>query len=99
MAAGRDPEEIERLISRKMGGWIEKNALTIQAYPTRLPTSSRRWIGIVAGEDDDPTANGHCLLMSGREVIFDTAWLTPPRKDEPASWDSLDDISVGLTIE
>ncbi len=95
-AAGKDPEEIERLIAQKLDRWAEKNAVTFVAYTTRLPTSSGRWIGVVEGIDN---SDGHCLLMDGRSVIFDTAWLTPPRKGEALSWHGLDDISIGITIE
>ena len=97
LAAGRDPEELERYVGLKLGVWLETNAVTLRAHPARLPLTSRRWIGIVGGGDEDPT--GHCLLMDRRDVIFDTAWLVPPRKDEPPSWNSVDDVNVGLTIE
>ena len=87
-AAGKDPEEMGRVIQQQMGRWLEKNAVTIRAYPTRLPASSSRWIGVVDADDDagDGVGNSHCVLMQGREIIFDTAWLTPPRKNEPLSW-------------
>jgi len=44
-AAGKDPEQIERVILEVMGAWIEKNAVTIRAHAAQLPTTSHRWIG------------------------------------------------------
>lgn len=99
IAAGKDPEEIERISGGKVGRWLDKNAVTLVSHPTRLPVAAARWIGLLGGKDDDPTANAHALLMDGRTVIFDTAWLVPPRKDEPVSQYALDDIEVGFTIE
>jgi hypothetical protein len=96
-AAGSDPEQMDRIIGRVTGGWLEKNAITLRAHATKLPVTSKRWVGVVGGEDDESTS--HCVLMQGREVIFDTAWLLPLRKNEPLSWNSLDDVSFGLTIE
>jgi hypothetical protein len=95
--AGKDPELIDRVIGKRLGGWIEEKAVRLVVHPTRLPTSSRRWIGVV--DDGEDSNNSHCVLMQGHEVIFDTAWLVPPRKDEPLSWHSYDDVSLGITID
>lgn len=98
LAAGKDPEEIGRVVLGTLGAWIERNALTIVAHSdARLPVASACWIGLIHNPDDPDGA--HCLVMRGREPVFDTAWLTPPRTDEPVSWHGLDDIEFGLTIE
>ncbi len=97
IAAGRDPEEIGRVIGRKMGAWMEKNAVSIRAHSDlNLPKSSRRWIGVVDAESD---GNSHCVIVQGSQIVADSAWLLPPRKDEALSWHSLDDVSLGLTLE
>lgn len=96
-AAGKDPEEVDRALMWTMGAWSERNALTVKAHVTRMPVTSRGlWIGLAWDPEGSP---GHCLILKGRNVIFDTAWLVPPGKEEAASCHSLDDVQVGLTIE
>lgn len=96
LAAGRDPEEIDRVIARTLGAWLETNAVTLRVHPAGLPVSAKRWIGIV--EPTHEGANSHCILFEHREPIFDTAWLLPPRKDEPLTWHSLDDVGTGIEV-
>jgi hypothetical protein len=95
LLAGKEPEEIERVIVEKMGRWAEKQGVTVKAHPSP-PTSARRWIGVVGlghGQFD------HCLIMSGRDCLSNGAALLPLGKDEPASDHDPADIEYGLTIE
>lgn len=94
--AGKEPEQINAAVWQKMGPWIEKNAVTIMLH-TVVPTSERRWIGVVKGAMGSTT--DHCLLMSGRDCLFDVANLVPPGKDEPVSPYGHADIAYGITIE
>jgi hypothetical protein len=91
-----EPEEIERRNVDQMSQWMEHNGVTIMVHPV-LPSTGKRWIGVVK-QAYDSTAD-HCLLMSGRDCLFDPANLVPPGKDEPASTYGYADIDYGITIE
>ncbi len=85
-ALGREPEEIERVITQKLIAWTEANGLTIMFHPT-VPTTGR-WIGVVP--DERGPYLDHCLLMNGRDVLFDPASVLPAGDDERASPAGLD---------
>jgi hypothetical protein len=90
----KDPEEIELGNNVKMGRWMDQHGVTVCRH-TALPSSAKRWIGVVQ-------SNGitqHCLLMTGRDVLFDCASLTQPGKDEPVSPYSYDDVNHAITID
>jgi hypothetical protein len=94
LLAGKEPEEIMRIIGEKMTVFMGKHGVTIRVHPS--PPTSGRWIGVVP-------AGGvffdHCLLMNGRDCLFDTASLLPPGKDQAVSERDPADIEYGITIE
>jgi hypothetical protein len=92
----KEPEEIEGAGWQAMGRWMHKNGVTIKVHPGPK-TTSRRWIGVVTSAYDSST--DHCLLMSGRDCLFDAASLVPPGKDEPVSMYEHADIDYAITIE
>jgi hypothetical protein len=94
MMLDKDPEEIELGNNVKMGRWMDQHGVTICRH-TALPSAAKRWIGVVP-------SNGitqHCLLMTGRDVLFDCASWTQPGKDEPVSSYSYDDVNYAITID
>jgi hypothetical protein len=95
LAAGMDPEEMERGIREKMGRWMDKHGVTVM-YHASPPTSERRWIGVVR---EDDVYSDHCLLMNGRDCLFDAAYLGPRLKDQPATEYDVTEIDYGITIE
>jgi hypothetical protein len=92
LAAGVDPEEMERGIREKMKRWTDKRGVRI-LYHTWPLTSERRWIGVVTEPGD---YSDHCLLMSGRDCLFDPANLMPSRNE---SQYDVADIDYAITIE
>jgi hypothetical protein len=64
----KDPEEIERGVAEKMTRFMREYGITIMAYPSRLPTQGR-WVGVVPRPG---IYSDHCLLMDGKNVLFDT---------------------------
>jgi hypothetical protein len=94
LASGVDPEEMERGIAATMGCWLDKRGVTI-AYHASPPTSARRWIGVVLEND---AYSDHCLLMSGRDCLFDPANLLPVKGGPVTAYD-VSDIDYGITIE
>ena len=95
MAARPDPELLEREIEAKMIRWMEQRGVTV-VFHSSPPISERRWIGVVT---TGGLYSDHCLLMSGRDCLFDPASLLPPRRDQPVSGYDLADIDYGITIE
>jgi hypothetical protein len=89
----RDPEEIELGNNVKMGRWVDQHGVTISRH-TALPSAAKRWIGVVPSDG----TSQHCLLMTGRDVLFDCASLTVPGKDEPVSPYSYDDVDYAIVI-
>jgi hypothetical protein len=97
LGAGKEPEEIDRMIDQQFGRWTAKHGLTIVFHATP-PTGAKRWIGMVT--TDDPFSD-HTLLMSGRDCLWDPAHLLPPGKDQPTALDNygVGDIDYGITID
>jgi hypothetical protein len=91
-AAGVEPEEMERGIREKMKRWMDKHGVSL-VYHASPPTTERRWIGVVTEPD-----SSHCLLMNGRECLFDPANLRLPPRIEMSEYDPAD-IDYGITIE
>jgi len=90
----KDPEEITLGTNLKMDCWMDEHGVTICRH-TALPSAAKRWIGVVP-------SNGitqHCLLMTGRDVLFDCASWRQPGKDEPVSPYSYDDVNYAITID
>lgn len=95
MAAGKDPEEVVSAAYAKLGRWLEENGVAVRFHASP-PWSARRWIGVI--RDPRPMSD-HCLLMSGRDCLFDGAEALPKDHDEPASNHDPADIDYGITIE
>jgi hypothetical protein len=95
LTAGREHEQIERVIWESLKRWTEQQGVTVTFHHTP-PTSARRWIGVIETGKD---YSDHCLLMSGRDCLFDPSRLLPTRKDKPASAWNPNDVTYGITIE
>jgi hypothetical protein len=94
--AGRDPDEIDRMLEAAYVPWTARNGLRILAHPSP-PWTARRWLGVIPGSE---LLGEHVLLMSGRDCLFDPARLLPTNADEPAlEGYSVADIEYGITIE
>ena len=93
-ASGTDPEEMERGIREKMDHWLDRRGYTIAYHPSAL-TSERRWIGVVKADD---MYSDHCLLMTGRDCLFDPANLMPSRNQPATSYDT-SDIDYAITMD
>jgi hypothetical protein len=94
-AAGKDPEEVVNAAFGKLGRWKDENGVAIRFHASP-PWSARRWIGVI--RDPRPMSD-HCLLMSGRDCLFDGARALPTKHDQPASDRDPADIDYGITIE
>jgi len=95
IAAGKDVEEIELAVWGKLLPWLDQRGVTMMLHPT-LPTATKRWVGVTWSPEP---FSSHCLLMNGRDVTFDPFRLFPPRKGEPASVHTVNDIDFGLSLE
>jgi hypothetical protein len=95
IAAGCEPDEIERNAWALLAPWLDQHGLAMMLHPTP-PTTTKRWIGVTYSEQ---LYSDHCLLMTGRDVIFDPWRLLPPGKDHDASPYTLDDVAYGITYD
>lgn len=95
LASGLEPDEMERNIAQTMRRWTTERGLTVLLHPT-MPTSARRWIGVTRVEDD--LYSDHCLLMSGRDCLFDP-YQPIPDNDDPWGSHEFGDLDYGITIE
>jgi hypothetical protein len=95
IASGIDPGELEAKIGECMDRWLERCGLTV-VFHTSKPTSARRWIGVVGSER---LTHDHCLLMSGRECLFDPDQILARRPDEDPTELDPADIDYAITIE
>jgi hypothetical protein len=91
-----EPEEIDRASQSKMDRWMEESGVVIKRHAA-LSSGAKRWIGVV--RQSYGSTSDHCLLMSGRECIFDSAGFVPPDKDEPAGPYGYADIDYAITID
>jgi hypothetical protein len=94
-AAGKDPEQVVRAANAKLGRWMDENGVGLRFHASP-PWSARRWIGVI--RDPRPLSD-HCLLMAGRDCLFDGAQALPKAHDQPASNHDPADIDYGITIE
>jgi hypothetical protein len=97
IAAGKDPEEIDRTIDEKFAQWKAEYGLRIFSHATP-PRWAKRWIGIIT--TGEPYSD-HTLLMAGSDCLFDPAHFLPPDDDHPTALDNhtVADIDYGMTIE
>jgi hypothetical protein len=91
LLAGKDPEEIRHIGREKLRRWTEKHGVTIMLHSSP-PTSARRWIGVVPAAGGEGSFD-HCLIMSGRECLFNTSSLLPDSEYDAAG------IEYGITID
>jgi len=99
-AAGREDEQIDRVVEASFAEWTATNALTLDFHPTP-PTWAKRWIALIPSENTEDEYSSHTLLMSGRDCLFDPANLLPPAQDGETALEAytLDSIDYGITIE
>lgn len=106
-----DPHEMQRILSgtdplEVMAGLDDAYEVFAEQAGVRLrqttepPFWSRRWIGVVERDPDNPLAN-HLMVMSGRELLFDTAHTYPHPDNQHTMLDGwgVDDISFGYVLE
>ncbi len=94
-AACKDPEEVASAALKKLGQWMDETGIAIR-FHSSPPWSARRWIGVI--RDPRPLSD-HCLLMSGRDCLFDGASALPKAHDQAASSHDPADIDYGITID
>jgi hypothetical protein len=90
-----DAEEFERVAARRLDRWTAERGLTARFHAS--PRTSGRWIGVLLSEEWS-VLNDHCLLMSGRDCLFDPGTPVPRPLDEPTDQD-LADIDYAITVE
>jgi hypothetical protein len=91
----RNPYEILCEATQRLDRWSDQLGLDIRAQAT-LPKSGK-WIGVVPIGEREFT--DHCLIMSGRDCIFDTTQIFPPTKRDLITALDVDDIDYAITIE
>jgi hypothetical protein len=97
LSGGCDQKDVLRAANERMDRWIAQSGLTVNCHAA--PPISGRWIGVVLGSDSDVANGDHCLLMSGRDCLFDPAEYVPPSGDRPASLLGIEDVDYAITIE
>lgn len=96
LAQTGDLERAELEVWGEMLAWAERRGLTIVFHSTP-PVWAKRWIGIVP---QDGAFSDHCLVMAGRDALFDPSQPLPPGRNEPVSlYADPADVAVGITIE
>lgn len=89
---GESPDEINRVASAEWARWFASRELAMTIH-SKVPVKSDRWIGIVPLEGE---FQSHCLVMSGREVLFDPT--DPKQYERPVCiWDA-EDVKSGLSF-
>ena len=97
LAAGTDPEELDRAIRETMGRWLAVQGVRFVLHAGSLPTSGR-WIGVARGPSlDDRAAADHCLLMVGRDCLLETS--RPVGDLDRELRLGYEDVDYGITIE
>ncbi len=92
---GKDPQQIGEQNLNTMVEWMNRQGLRIMVH-NNPPVSERRWIAVTPGRE---VFGDHCVLMSGRDPLFDPSQLLPPARDEPVSLHDTTTILYALTIE
>ena len=97
LSLGDEFEQVDRLAMTVMDHWFERLGLTFTRH-AHLPKTGR-WIGVTHGPPG--SFDAHCLLMSGKDVLFDPYIYNvfPPGKDDPPSPLDWDDLDYGITID
>jgi len=76
-----------------MCAWLAEHHITVRHHPT--PPLTGKWIAVTG---DLSGFNSHCLVMNGRDVLFDPASLAPGLPGLLGS-DWREDFNVAMTIE
>lgn len=69
LRAGEDPETVNQDAWAGFARFLQGRGWTMHVHANRLPTYSKRWIGVVLAPDRP--LHDHCMVMCGREVLFD----------------------------
>jgi hypothetical protein len=73
LAAGDDPDELDRLARAELEGWLAGRGLRLVRH-WRLPVDRERWIGVSPGPGE---FGDHVLVMTRAEILFDPASYIP----------------------
>jgi len=94
LAGGKDPEQVQQEGWQKMSLWAETQGARLVVHPLP-PVTARRWIGV---SFDLAMFQGHCLVMSKRDALFDPMDLpiSGGGFNAPTAVDQLD---YGITFE
>jgi hypothetical protein len=96
LAAGEDPEAIDRSVWAELERWLEKRRLRIVRH-RMLPVAEPRWLGIcpVAG-----WFQSHALAMSEDQVLFDpvVAWYRQAFPSQRLRVFTVDDVGLGYSF-
>jgi hypothetical protein len=95
LSSGLEFELVNRAARESMDQWFERAGLTFRRHAI-LPKTGR-WIGVTYGPPG--SFEGHCLLMSGKDVLFDPSNIFPPGKDDSPSSRDWGDIDYGITLD
>lgn len=94
LAGGKDPEEVVQAGWQQMQRWAETQGVRMVVHPLP-PVTARRWIGV---SFELGMFEGHCLVMSKRDAIFDPLGL-PVSGGEFFVPTSIDELDYGITFE
>lgn len=94
IASGVSSEEIERTADKLLDEWQQRSGLAMRLRAV-LPATGW-WIGVTYSGQ---CYSDHCLLMRGREVMFDPSRLAPTDEEEAAAGYKHDDIYYAITID
>jgi hypothetical protein len=89
LAAGEDPESIDRSAVRELRAWLASRGLGMVVH-RKLPTNLDRWIGVVPMPG---TFNAHCLVMDRENVLFD-----PARTSDKVQSFGLEHVGFGISF-
>jgi hypothetical protein len=84
--------EIGAAAWEQLSGWVREQGLTIVLHEQPLPVDQPRWIGVVSGGQESRFSD-HCLVMTGRDVLFDPMSVAGEIEHQ------LTDVDYGLTLE
>jgi hypothetical protein len=84
LAAGRDPEQINRDAWASWKDWLARRTLRLVVHHG-VPAARRRWIGVIRLPKPDAPFNDHCVVMTRDRILFDPADFAAHIFDEPDS--------------
>lgn len=104
LAAGEDPEDIDRSARQQFARWLARRGLRMVTHRT-LPVARRRWIGVVL---QSGWFMDHCMVMAGDRILFDPtedfvfvalAKLTPTAPRMRARVGAPEDVDYGISFQ